>query len=34
MDILREFQPDSLTNVVSGGQFVRYALAQEKIYQK
>jgi hypothetical protein len=37
VDILRQFQPDSLTSVVSGGQFVRYALAgdaQEKIDQK
>jgi hypothetical protein len=37
VDILRPFQPDSLTNVVSGGQFARYALAggaQEKIDQK
>jgi hypothetical protein len=32
--ILRSFQPDSLTNVVSGGQFVRYVLAQEKIDRK
>jgi hypothetical protein len=27
VDILRQFQPDSLASVVSGGQFVRYALA-------
>jgi hypothetical protein len=39
-NILRKFQP-RLTNVVSGGRFVRYAFiivgvggAQEKIYQK
>jgi hypothetical protein len=34
---MRQFQSDSLTSVVSGGQFVRYALAggaQEKIDQK